>query len=186
MQAVPLLLVPQELSQRHSFPRCVFLWFSRSNCKTKSPHCCVSFLFWKPASTYSPGHVSASHIALFFASRHTMPRTLALRAICSFSRRENAKPLATLLVPRELSRRSLIFTPRGCLAGHGNVCSASNYKTKSPHCCVSFLFWKPASTYSPHTLPGRVQPSTICADELNFCVRYENRWDLIAIDTGNC
>ena len=33
-----------------------------------------------------------------------------------------------------------------------------------------------------HTLPGRVQPSTICADELNFCVRYENRWDLIAID----
>ena len=37
-----------------------------------------------------------------------------------------------------------------------------------------------------HTLPGRVQPSTICADELNFCVRYENRWDLIAIDTGNC
>ena len=33
-----------------------------------------------------------------------------------------------------------------CLAGHGKLCSSSDYKTKSPHCCVSFLFWKPAST----------------------------------------
>ena len=35
-----------------------------------------------------------------------------------------------------------------------------------------------------HILPGRVQPSTFCATELNFCVRYGNRWDLSAIDTG--
>ena len=35
-----------------------------------------------------------------------------------------------------------------------------------------------------HILPGRVQPSTFCTAELNFCVRYENRWDLSVIDTG--
>ena len=36
------------------------------------------------------------------------------------------------------------------------------------------------------TLPGRCQPSTISAERLNFCVRYGNRWDPLAITTGNC
>ena len=35
------------------------------------------------------------------------------------------------------------------------------------------------------TLPGRVQPSTIGAEGLNFCVRYGNRWYPFAIATGN-
>ena len=35
------------------------------------------------------------------------------------------------------------------------------------------------------TFPGRVQPSIIGAEELNFCVRDGNRWDLFAITTGN-
>ena len=35
------------------------------------------------------------------------------------------------------------------------------------------------------TLPGRYQPSTIGTEELNFCVRYGNRWDLFVITTGN-
>lgn len=34
------------------------------------------------------------------------------------------------------------------------------------------------------TLPGRLQPSTISAWRLNFCVRYGNRWDPPAIATG--
>ena len=34
------------------------------------------------------------------------------------------------------------------------------------------------------TLPGRLQPSTIGAERLNFCVRYGNRWDPFAIITG--
>ena len=34
------------------------------------------------------------------------------------------------------------------------------------------------------TLPGRVQPSTISAEGLNFCVRNENRWIPTAIVTG--
>ena len=34
-------------------------------------------------------------------------------------------------------------------------------------------------------LPGRVQPSTFGAIELNFCVRDGNRWVLNAITTGN-
>ena len=33
-------------------------------------------------------------------------------------------------------------------------------------------------------LPGRVQPSTFGTGELNFCVRYGNRWDLSVITTG--
>ena len=35
-------------------------------------------------------------------------------------------------------------------------------------------------------LPGRVQPGTFDAEELNYCVRDGNRWDLPAIVTGNC
>ena len=34
-------------------------------------------------------------------------------------------------------------------------------------------------------LPGRHQPSTFGAEELNFCVRDGNRWDLFAIAAGN-
>ena len=34
------------------------------------------------------------------------------------------------------------------------------------------------------TLPGRVQPSTISAEGLNFCVRNENRWIPFAFVTG--
>ena len=36
------------------------------------------------------------------------------------------------------------------------------------------------------TLPGRVQPSTIGTERLNFCVRYGNRCDPLVITTGNC
>lgn len=35
------------------------------------------------------------------------------------------------------------------------------------------------------TLPGCYRPSTIGAEGLNFCVRYENRWIPFAIATGN-
>ena len=34
------------------------------------------------------------------------------------------------------------------------------------------------------TPPGRLQPSTIGAERLNFCVRYGNRWIPFAIVTG--
>ena len=34
-------------------------------------------------------------------------------------------------------------------------------------------------------LPGRRQPGTFGAEKLNFCVRDGNRWDLLAIITGN-
>ena len=35
------------------------------------------------------------------------------------------------------------------------------------------------------TLPSRLQPSTIGAERLNFCVRHGNRWIPFAIVTGN-
>ena len=53
-------------------------------------------------------------------------------------------------------------------------------KTKSTQSLCAFCF----GNRHRHILPGRVQPSTFCAAELNFCVRYGNRWDLSAIDTG--
>ena len=31
--------------------------------------------------------------------------------------------------------------------------------------------------------PGSLPPSIVGANELNFCVRYGNRWNLIAINT---
>ena len=107
---------------------------------------CELFVLETGVDILSRARVRVTYCALLRLSAHAMPRVLALRAICSLSRRENAKTLAALRVPAELSRSSLIFTPRGCLTGHGNVCSSSDYKTKSPHRCVSFLFWKPAST----------------------------------------
>ena len=39
--------------------------------------------------------------------------------------------------------------------------------------------------WQPPALPGRLQPSTIDAEGLNFCVRDGNRWNPFAIVTGN-
>ena len=47
--------------------------------------------------------------------------------------------------------------------------------------CVSFL---KKEIRQRSTLPGGHPPSTIDAIELNFCVRYGNRWFLKAIATG--
>ena len=33
-------------------------------------------------------------------------------------------------------------------------------------------------------VPGRLQPSIFGTNELNFCVRYGNRWTLIVINTN--
>ena len=254
------------------FPRGVL--FSHIFCKRKNSHICVSFFFWKPASTYSPGHVSASYIALFFAAPQNVRRVarpsrdvfllrrenLSAPVLCVliklsarslifppqifawlstaiyFHRIQNKKLTQTcepfvletgvdilsravsasyialfftapqnvrrvarpsrdvfllrrenlfapvLRVLRKLSARSLIFPPQIVyLAVHGKSLPSCT-KQKHPTDVECFCF----GNRRRHTLPGRVQPSTICADELNFCVRYENRWDLIAIDTGNC
>ena len=53
------------------------------------------------------------------------------------------------------------------------------FKGKSTYSIVSAFF----GIRRLHTLPGRVQPSTICVERLNFCVRYENRWTPFAIAT---
>ena len=53
-------------------------------------------------------------------------------------------------------------------------------KRKDPTFVGSFLF----GIRKRPTLRGRLQPSTIGAERLNFCVRYGNRWDPFAIVTG--
>ena len=53
-------------------------------------------------------------------------------------------------------------------------------KRKHPTYVGCFLF----GIRQRPTLPGRLQPSTIGAERLNFCVRYGNRWDPFAIVTG--
>ena len=53
-------------------------------------------------------------------------------------------------------------------------------KNKTPHWWGLVLF----GIRQRPTLPGRLQPSTIGAERLNFCVRYGNRWDPFAIVTG--
>ena len=150
--------------------------------KTKSSHESVGFLFWKPASTYSPGHVSASHIVLFFATRHKVPSALACAQCVPFRvvKMRGRSPRSSF---RRNYRVAHSFSLRVRVWLDTEQCFVAFFKTKSTQLLLSaFCF----GNRHRHTLPGRVQPSTICADELNFCVRYENRWDLIAIDTGNC
>ena len=67
-------------------------------------------------------------------------RSARLSRGCSSSRRENAEMFASLLVPTELSRSSLIFTPRG-------------YKrTRAPHRRYSDCYTKCQSRHS--SAPG--------------------------------
>ena len=63
----------------------------------------------------------------------------------------------------------------------------SNPKTIKKREARRFLIQASLSGFRQRpTLPGRVQPSTIGAEGLNFCVRYGNRWYPFAIITGNC
>ena len=50
--------------------------------------------------------------------------------------------------------------------------------------CLNRLTMEPFGIRQRSTLPGSHPPSTIDAIELNFCVRYGNRWILNAFTTG--
>ena len=67
------------------------------------------------------------------------------------------------------------------LSGMGTIRSLLSFcKRKKPDFCrASFSGFRQRPT-----LPGRLQPSTIGAERLNFCVRYGNRWIPFAIVTG--
>ena len=54
-------------------------------------------------------------------------------------------------------------------------------KRRKPRLCLGLLLF---GIRQRPTLPGRLQPSTIGAERLNFCVRYGNRWIPFAIVTG--
>ena len=72
-------------------------------------------------------------------------RSARLSRGCSSSRRENAETFASLLVPTELSRSSLIFTPRGykrIRAPH------RRYSTRAPHRRYSDCYTKCQSRHS--------------------------------------
>ena len=120
--------------------------------------------------------VDASRSALVLVCAAPPQHNLRLARGRSFTQRENASRSDA---PRSAGTiaSSLIFPLRFL-----SVISGWLLKQKHPTDVGCFCF----GNRRRHTLPGRVQPSTLCADELNFCVRYENRWDLIAIDTGNC
>ena len=59
------------------------------------------------------------------------------------------------------------------------TCRKANLTEKTPAAYAAGVLYRHRSIF-----PGRRQPSIFDADELNFCVRYGNRWDLIAISTG--
>ena len=63
---------------------------------------------------------------------------------------------------------------------HPGEWEVAGTKRKHPTHVGCFLF----GIRQRPTLPGRLQPSTIGAERLNFCVRYGNRWDPFAITTG--
>ncbi len=51
-------------------------------------------------------------------------------------------------------------------------CTYYTYTKKESHSSEWLSYWMRQNL----TLPGSAPPSTIGAKELNFCVRYENRW----------
>ena len=51
-------------------------------------------------------------------------------------------------------------------------------KKQIPYWVPAFMCW-----HLP-IVPGRLQPSIFGTNELNFCVRYGNRWTLIVINTN--
>ena len=70
-----------------------------------------AFVLETGVNILSRARVRVTHCAFLCRSPQNAERARR-RAMCSFSRRENAEAFATLLVPQELSRCSLIFTPR--------------------------------------------------------------------------
>ena len=69
------------------------------------------------------------------------------------------------------------------LVGHiaGKQLVSGQHKRKNPDFRLGSSF---CGIRQRPTLPGRLQPSTIGAERLNFCVRYGNRWIPFAIVTG--
>ncbi len=103
-------------------------------------------LFWKPASTYSPGHVSASHIVLFFAARHRMPSALAgaqcvpFRVVKMRRRSPRSSFLWNYRVARSFSLRGArVLRPRApmLLQDENNVLSCVTYNSSQP--CAQHL-----------------------------------------------
>ena len=60
------------------------------------------------------------------------------------------------------------------------TCRKANLTEKTPAAYAAGVLYRHRSIF-----PSRRQPSIFDADELNFCVRYGNRWDLIAISTDS-
>ena len=121
-------------------------FFHTSFAKEKNSHKRASFFFWKPASTYSPGHVSASHIVLFFAARHRMPSALAcaqcvpFRVVKMRRRSPRSSFLRNYRVARSFSLRGArVLRPRApmLLQDENNVLSCVTYNSSQP--CAQHL-----------------------------------------------
>ena len=68
--------------------------------------------------------------------------------------------------------------------GYGDSSGNRTRDTAVKGRCLNRLTMEPHQIRQRPTLPGSRPPSTIGAIELNFCVRYGNRWILNAIITG--
>ena len=73
---------------------------------------CELFVLETGVDILSRARVRVTYCALLRLSAHAMPRVLALRAICSLSRRENAKTLARSAFLRNY-REARSFSLRG-------------------------------------------------------------------------
>ena len=130
-------------------------------------------------------HTLLCALSFWNRHRHTLPGPRRFRLIRR-RRTSLAAPADTARAPFPLalwraiasSLVALLLSTRRLSARGWGQDTARSVQKERAHIAVCSSFWN----RHRHTLPG--QPSTICADELNFCVRYENRWDLIAIDTG--
>ena len=115
----------------------------------------VCFSFWKPASSYSPGPASQTPSPAGTALPRC-PSRLVLRS--AFRSRYGAGFClfqSLIFFPRRLTARGCALTRSSVnLAGHGDFNHAFRFSrivdiNKKHTIFVCFLFWKPASSYSP-------------------------------------
>ena len=153
----------------NKFP-CKILCFFREKCSLHRPLDAVAFL---PASFT----LVVSRCSFRFRSQPT--DDVAKDLLHLFSHRERSQSL----LPTEL--RSNIFPlSRLCFRFVQQwVCSLLNICKNEEVIPRTLRFCKKLCRHRP-IFPGSHPPSIFGTDELNFCVRNGNRWDLIAIGTG--
>ena len=146
----------------------------------------VPSIFWNPATTFSAasgfirrfGHRKRGTFAFALFASHNSVLHCCEKCLLTLPTLGAPRTLLRLRLVRPATRGGRRVLRLQALKHNTSKRLFASQKRKHPQGC--FLFWNPATTYPPK--PWWL--STFGAIELNFCVRYGNRWILYAIITG--